>query len=428
MASRDSFTVFDPIHKVMKFEGPLAVTVRSLVDTREFQRLRRIKQLGLTDLVFPSATHTRFLHSLGAAWIANQICRVVGASEEETEVGTLALLLHDIGHGPFSHTFEKLMPHELTHEDWSRAIIEQRLQGAISSEVIQQISALLTKKKRGWLQDLVSSQLDADRIDYLLRDSHSCGVEYGSFDLHWLLRSLVLGESNGEKRLGVDKKGVGVAEHLLLARRLSYHNIYLNPKVRILDRLFIQFLKAAQENLSLLSQALERPLYDYLSLISKPSLQSGDALLSQALDCYLKLTDDVVWRSLFRVNEQFPSHLHSETFAQLAEILCSRKNLPIALSIPQDIPLKTIKAFIDQTRKQQNLQTWELDLVGEATKGVLTYSEEETEVPIFYRSNAAALHKESPLIQRMSGALEPVRFIAASPHLNHDEIIKNIKN
>lgn len=240
----------DPVHGDISVQDP---TVLALIDAPEFQRLRRIRQLGTSFISYPGAEHTRFAHSLGVYHLMNRVLRHLrerGLAEVGADEHTMmccAALLHDVGHGPFSHLFEKLMG--TRHEDWVVRIItspETAINGHLRARNPvwpAQIAALVTHRWSGapWLQDLLSSQLDVDRMDYLLRDSLMCGVPYGRYDLDRLLATLAL--QGG--RLAVSAKGQSAAEAFLLARYFMYWNVYFHKATRAMEAILDKLLQRA---------------------------------------------------------------------------------------------------------------------------------------------------------------------------------------
>lgn len=259
--------VFDAIHKTMRFEETpeLKKEIVRIMDSPIFQRLKGIKQLGFSDMVFPTAVHTRFSHSIGTAYLCARTLSLLKIDDDKMRrLAILASLLHDIGHGPFSHTIEQFIKKNVckkyTHELWAkRFIAEGRNHGsevygkwAISEDDENVISNLIrgdddnTRKTYGVIADLISSQLDVDRLDYLLRDSHFCGVEYGCYDLEWLLCSLqIYPEVKGkyeDSQLGVSYKGVGALENYLMNRRLMTQNIYYHKVVKGFEHVFACWL------------------------------------------------------------------------------------------------------------------------------------------------------------------------------------------
>jgi HD superfamily phosphohydrolase len=247
-----SKVVRDPVHNLITLSGDEGRMVLDLIDRPEFQRLRRVRQLGLACLTYPGAEHSRWVHSFGVCHIARRMLtalsgRYGGESEEGRELGGLrreivaAALLHDVGHGPFSHVFERSVPraanlpndYPADHEGWSERIIHERFDAVLKPLGVRTdvVLGLINKKNREHLlaKDMISSQLDADRMDYLLRDSRATGARYGEFDLEWLLhclrigKVLVRGQTDGVHRLCFHAgKAIHVVEEYIQAREFMY--------------------------------------------------------------------------------------------------------------------------------------------------------------------------------------------------------------
>lgn len=234
----------DPVHDVIAFrmEGnaPGDRLLFDLLATPQFQRLRRVRQLGLASLAYPGADHSRYLHSLGVMEmcrrILEQLRRERPISEEDWIAVTAAALLHDLGHGPFSHVFERVSG--IHHEAITRQIIEDE-DGAVCQVLMRfdpalprRVTRLLEGADKGarFLKDVLSSQLDADRLDYLLRDDLMTGSRYGQYDLQWLLRSMTIDGATG--RLAINYKGISAVEGYLQARMHMYRNVYFHKVVR----------------------------------------------------------------------------------------------------------------------------------------------------------------------------------------------------
>ncbi len=228
----------DPLHNYIYVNDSL---IWDLINTKEFQRLRRIKQLGTSYFTFHGAEHSRFSHSLGVYEITRKIINHFARNnyliftEEERLLALSAALLHDLGHGPFSHAMEKVF--QTQHEDWSKRIIlgdtdvYDRLE-EVNADFPQKVANVIGKTyNNSLIIDLVSSQLDADRMDYLLRDAYFTGVSYGMFDLERILR--VLRPLNG--RIVAKESGMHSIEAYLMARYQMYWQVYFHPVTRSAD-------------------------------------------------------------------------------------------------------------------------------------------------------------------------------------------------
>lgn len=243
----------DPVHGLISFAGARERLLMRLMDTKEVQRLRRIRALGLASLAFPGGEHSRFAHAIGSAYVMRRYLERVwdlsgelDASEridDQTELIALcAALLHDLGHGPYSHTFETLLPNARRHELWTSQILldPDTEVHAVLRELDPQAPKIVDRLIHGahpigHLSRAVSGTFDVDRCDYLLRDSHMTGVRYGTLDLDWLLQSLRLHRAPGaaQTSLAVDgEKGLTAVEGFFLARLHMYRQVYLHKAVR----------------------------------------------------------------------------------------------------------------------------------------------------------------------------------------------------
>jgi len=233
----------DPVYGFITIPSDLVFDV---MEHPYVQRLRRIKQLGLTYYVYPSAHHTRFQHALGGMHLMIQAIKVlqskgIGISEEEAEGAALAILLHDIGHGPFSHTLEQSIVTDLNHEDLSILFMEalnHKFQSRLKT-AFQIFTGVYPKK---FLHQLVSSQLDMDRLDYLSRDSFFTGVNEGVISTDRIINTLTV--SNDE--LVVEGKGIYSIEKFIIARRLMYWQVYLHRAVLSADMMLVNLLRRAK--------------------------------------------------------------------------------------------------------------------------------------------------------------------------------------
>lgn len=244
MPSVKSKIINDPIYGFVTIHDEL---VFSLINHPYFQRLRRIKQLGLTNLVYPGALHTRFHHAIGAMYLMNEALTVlkskgVQITDEETTGALVAILLHDIGHGPFSHALEHSIVKGIHHEDVSSMIMDD-LNTQFKGKLKTAIHIFNNKYPKLFLHELVSSQLDMDRLDYLKRDSFFTGVSEGVISSERIIKMLNVVND----KLVVEAKGIYSIEKFLIARRLMYWQVYLHKTVLSAENLLVNILKRAKE-------------------------------------------------------------------------------------------------------------------------------------------------------------------------------------
>jgi HD superfamily phosphohydrolase len=234
----------DPVYGFISIPSGL---VFSLIEHPWFQRLRYIKQLGMTHLVYPGALHTRFHHALGAMHLmsmAIETLRYKGQhiSEEEEEAVIIAILLHDIGHGPFSHALEQTIVEGISHEDIS-TLLMNRLDEQFGGGLAMAIEIFNGTYHRRFLHELVSGQLDMDRMDYLNRDSFFTGVSEGVISFDRIIKMLNVVDDH----IAVEEKGIYSIEKFLIARRLMYWQVYLHKTVVSAEQLISKILKRARE-------------------------------------------------------------------------------------------------------------------------------------------------------------------------------------
>ncbi|HNR41202.1 MAG TPA: HD domain-containing protein [Bacteroidales bacterium] len=234
----------DPVYG---FIGIPSELIYDLIEHPWFQRLRNIKQLGLTSFVYPGACHSRFQHCLGALHLMENAIRTLRSKDilitpEEEEATLAAILLHDIGHGPFSHTLEKSLVSGITHEDMS-LLLMNKLNEEFDGRLSLAIDIFRGDYERKFLHDLIASQIDMDRLDYLRRDSFFTGVIEGSVGSDRIIRMLNVADDE----LVIDEKGIYSLEKFLIARRLMYWQVYMHKTVLASENLLIKILKRAKE-------------------------------------------------------------------------------------------------------------------------------------------------------------------------------------
>lgn len=276
----------DPIYGFVTLPDDL---VYDLINHPSFQRLRRIKQLGLTNLVYPGALHTRFHHAIGAMYLMTEALQVLKSkgikiTDEETRGAIIAILLHDIGHGPFSHALEHTIVKGIHHEDISLMLMDD-LNKTFKGKLSLAIKIFKDQHPKKFLHQLVSSQLDMDRLDYLKRDSFFTGVSEGVVSSDRIIK--MLNVAKGE--LVVEAKGIYSVEKFLIARRLMYWQVYLHKTVLSAEKLLVNILKRAKE-LSL--TGIDLFATPALSLFLKNNFSKKDFISKPELLQQFTLLDD----------------------------------------------------------------------------------------------------------------------------------------
>jgi HD superfamily phosphohydrolase len=301
----------DPVYGFIKIPYDL---IFDLIEHPLFQRLRRIRQLGLTHFVYPGANHSRFQHAVGAMHLMGLAIEVIRSkghtiSDEEARAVTIAILLHDIGHGPFSHSLEHSLIKNTTHEEISLLLMEQ-LNKEFRGELSMAIEIFRNRYPKKFLHQLVSSQLDMDRLDYLKRDSFFTGVTEGVIGSDRIIKMLnVLND-----QLVVEEKGIYSIEKFLIARRLMYWQVYLHRTVVASEQMLVLLLKRAQTLTSGGEKLFATPALAYflqeqkqVSLEQFSLLDDDDILASAKVWCnnsdrvLSMLANGVINRKLFSV-------------------------------------------------------------------------------------------------------------------------------
>ncbi|HYQ16842.1 MAG TPA: HD domain-containing protein, partial [Polyangiaceae bacterium] len=281
----------------------------ALLEARELQRLRRVRQTGLASLAYPGADHTRFAHAIGSACVMTRLIRRLRSihealpywqrlTTERARDALAAALLHDVGHGPFSHLFEQVLPQARKHEAWTSEIVldsstdVNRILRSFDGGLPERVANLVQgEHELTFLAKAVSGTFDVDRCDYLLRDAHATGVGYGSFDLDWLLRSLRFGVSSdgAAPPLAIDgAKGIPAIESFLLARLFMFQQVYFHKTER-----------ASEWMLSRILERVGQLTQDGPRLAATPRAIADIALNGQTtLGEYLRLDDSVLWVAL----------------------------------------------------------------------------------------------------------------------------------
>ncbi len=283
----------DPVYGLINIPSEI---VYDIIEHKYFQRLRRIKQLGLTDYVYPGAVHTRFQHTLGAVHLLGLAINVlkskgVKISDQEEEAVTLAILLHDIGHGPFSHTLENIITEGYNHEDLSLLFMES-LNKEFNGKLDLTIKIFKNEYPKKFLHQLISSQLDVDRLDYLRRDSFFSGVSEGVVSSDRIIKMLHVHND----QLVVEAKGIHSIEKFLIARWLMYWQVYLHKTVVSAEQLLIKVFERVKY---LIANNIEVYLSEELSFFMK-NKQYKNEQTKIILDKFSSIDDNDIY-SLLKV-------------------------------------------------------------------------------------------------------------------------------
>jgi len=316
----------DPIYGFI--EVPSGI-VANVLETSVFQRLRRISQLGLSAFVYPGATHTRFHHALGAMYLMNTALEVlkkkgVQISEKEFEGSLLAILLHDIGHGPFSHCLEGQLFH-CHHEEISLALMHT-LNQQFGGELDLVICIFKNEYKRPFFHDLVSSQLDMDRMDYLQRDSYYCGVSEGIIGAKRLIRTLHVFED----RIVVEQKGAYSVERFMTARKIMYWQVYLHKTTLVAQHILTGILTRMRE----LVQEGKKVVFvsPYIQFFFENVITEQDLSNIDVLNNFIHLDDTDFWM-MIKANMYNPDPILSDlcqrfVFRKLFRVKITKNPLP----------------------------------------------------------------------------------------------------
>ncbi|MBM1106984.1 HD domain-containing protein [Aurantibacter crassamenti] len=342
-SARSGGQVFnDPIYGFIRIPNDL---IYDLIDDPYFQRLRRISQMGLSYLVFPGAHHTRFHHALGCMYLMQTTIQALRFKQieitEDEETGLLcAILLHDIGHGPFSHTMEHSIVEGVNHEHISLLFME-KLNKRFNGSLTTAIQIFKKEHPKTFLNQLVSSQLDIDRLDYLKRDSFYTGVAEGNINAERLITMLNVVDD----KLVVEEKGIYSVEKFLMARRFMYWQVYLHKTSLAAEQLLIRIFTRAKE---LTKSGLELQCSEPLRFFLKNSIGKAE-FNTEVLESFALLDDvDIIsalkyWRN------------HSDfVLSELCAIIIDRK-LPKVTISDHPKPIDEIDKILNGFAKANNL-------------------------------------------------------------------------
>ncbi len=326
------------------------ITIRSerifdIIDHPYFQRLRRIKQMGLAEYVYPGAHHTRFHHAIGAMHLMSNTLenlryKGVEINDEEFEATLIAILLHDVGHGPFSHALEFSLLKNVPHEHLSRIIIS-KLNQEMDGHLTLALEIFNGNYHKAFLHQLVASQLDIDRLDYLKRDSFFSGVSEGTIGADRIIKMLTVHEG----QLVVEEKGIYSIENFLSARRLMYWQVYLHKAGVSAEKMMISIINRAKK---LTKEGDQLIMSDALRLFFKREIGIEHfAEEPEILEAFTRLDDYDIWGAI----KIWASH-DDFILSKLCKMLLGRKlfrikvsNEPLAKALKKDIIEKIVQQY-----------------------------------------------------------------------------------
>ncbi len=338
--------VNDPLYGLINIPSEL---IFDIIQHPFFQRLRRIHQLGLTAYVYPGATHTRFQHVLGATYLMTQALQVIKSkgtdvSKEEYEAALLAILLHDIGHPPLSHSLEYILVENISHEDIS-LLFMQVFNEDFSGKLSLGIEVFQDKYPKKFLHQLVSSQLDMDRLDYLRRDSFFTGVSEGVVGYDRIIKMLNVYQN----QLVIDEKGIYSVEKFLIARRLMYWQVYLHKTVVVAEQMLIKVLMRAKEIFEKDRNLFLTPVLRYFFEHKINSIELMREKIGQntPINMYAQLDDNDIFVSIkqWQFHEDFILSYLSQSIINRNLLKIELKETPVSKSELEEIKNKVIKKY-----------------------------------------------------------------------------------
>ncbi|MEO9256835.1 MAG: HD domain-containing protein [Crocinitomicaceae bacterium] len=394
--------VNDPVYGFISIPNE---TIFDIIQHPYFQRLRRIKQLGLTHLVYPGALHTRFQHALGAMSLMDKAItslkrKGVEITNEEENAVLIAILLHDIGHGPFSHTLEHSIISGISHEEISVAFMERFK--LIFGDVIQgALEVFKGNYHKPFLHQLVSSQLDMDRMDYLNRDSYFTGVSEGAIGSDRIIEMLNVRDGN----LVVEEKGIYSVEKFITSRRLMYWQVYMHKTVVSAELMMINALKRAKELIQGGETLFATPALSYFlnHTVSKEQFLKDP----EVLDCFA-LLDDVDIIASLKVWASHPDKILST----LSKGIIYRKLMKVEIS---KVPFskERIASEEEKVKKMLNLTNHEATFF--VFSDILTnnaYNSEKENINLLFKSGQVVDLSEASDNLNISALAKPVNKYA----------------
>lgn len=392
----------DPVHGFIKIPHEILFDV---IEHPYFQRLRRISQTGLLNLIFPGATHTRFHHAIGAMHLMFTALETlkqkgVAISVEEEKGAMLAILMHDIGHGPFSHALESMLMDDWHHENLS-LLLMNRLNDEFSGQLSTAIEMFQGKYHRKFFNQLISSQLDVDRLDYLNRDSFFTGVSEGNINTQRIISMMNV----CEEELVIDAKGVYSIENFLTARMFMYWQVYYHKTSALAEFILVKILERAKY---LVSEGIDLPATENL----KYFLSRGkSAATDEDVERFTQLDDNDIVQAmkLWQKSEDF-------VLAYWCKCVIQR-NFPKTIISSHPFDEKFIEEKINNTNEFFGIDNGG-ELVHQITRSLLPYDTEKQPIYLLQKSGKVLKLDESE-DQLLSGLIvhKTKRYILAFPRM-----------
>ncbi|NEV94251.1 HD domain-containing protein [Psychroflexus sp. YR1-1] len=364
----------DPIYGFITIPSPL---IFDLIEHPYFQRLRRITQMGLSHLVYPGANHTRFHHALGCLHLMKKTLDIfkskgIEITEEEEEAVLIAILLHDIGHGPFSHALEHSIVNDLSHEYLSLEFMN-KLNSEFNGQLDLAIDIFRGNHEKKFLCQLISSQLDIDRLDYLKRDSFYTGVAEGNINSERLINMLNVVDDE----LVVEEKGIYSIEKFLVARRLMYWQVYLHKTSLCAEQILIRLLRRAKMVFETTQENIENSTLNYF-LRHKIDSENFDEI---TLNLFSKLDDyDII--SALKVWQ----HHDDFVLSKLSQMILNRDLLKIKLR-NEPIDSDKLEEYLKKVQHNFNISETEAAyFVFEGSTSNLAYQPDKEHINMWYKS------------------------------------------
>ncbi len=345
------------------------------------QRLNRIRQLGVTSFVYPGAQHTRFHHSIGAMYLMNEALKNLkekghDISNEEYNGALAAILLHDVGHGPFSHILEHTLVKNIRHEEISLLLMQQ-LNEEWNGKLQTAIAIFTDTYPKHFLHQLVSGQLDVDRLDYLRRDSFFTGVNEGNIGSARIIKMMDVRNDH----LVIDSKGIYSIENFLLSRRLMYWQVYLHKTAVAAEKMLINTLTRAKELATQGEKLFASPSLSYF--LEKNITHADFENKGEALHHFVDLDDNDIWSAL----KVWASH-PDKVLSLLSNGMVNRKLFKIEIT-PKKQRASKVEEFVKKYESKYNLSEHEARyLISHDVITTNMYSEEEESIDILYNDGS----------------------------------------